>query len=611
MAYSPENYTVLQSADAAFDGGANSHDEPFRLPEAQYSWAENTENESGDLRTRWGFTNILKFSCGRAQGITLFRPTNVSMPSLYIAISGEIWRSPYPFETAFRLPNIQFRPDLDMVTFKEAVVANTPSQAISPYKVRIMQDGITRAAYTDGNISRHLDPTPNGFYGPFSLGSRETRIGLAMEFVGLRLWVANGRELFASDVADPLHFIETTYLAGGGSFQAYDGDEITCLKRTVDGKQLLVGTIGNTTALDSGNTTRSTWASDPDFERLLFAGVGWTGPKCAADLNGETFWMSKEGQRFYNTVGSAAFSARRAISSQEMLKSWENRAPVLSRSCAGAFESYGLMGFPSGDQYNRHIWTINTSSNDLLTKQSPYAWLPIWKGIRPVEFASGDVNGMNRIFCLEQGRDIPRVWEMFGEKRRDYYLLGGILNEKRIQCRVTSRGHIFNELLSYKTFDHLNLHLSNVRGNVSLTTQFKNEFGCFSDLGSWNFCTEECVVMEPATCGISGTPDSQSRFLKTGKAEQGCNEGGSPFLSNYGTYFVFQHTWEGDMAIRGVRYFAIQYPESIKGACTTGDTSCINLSCCDAELDYWSSPEEFFPYYYYDSECVVTDVSSD
>lgn len=614
MANSPSLTNYLQSRDADFVGGANSFTNPMKLSPVQYQWGENVVNEGRDVGTRWGFINLLKFACGRAQGFKLFQPTNTTIPNMYIAISGEIWVSRYPFNTATRLQGIQFRPDLDFVTFQEAIVTNTPTQAVAPYKVLIMQDGITRAAYTDGTISRHLDPTPNGFYTPFSIGGRETRIGLAMEFVGLRLWVASGRELFASDVGDPLHFIETTYLAGGGSFQAYDGNDITCLKRTADGKQLLIGTAGNTTVLDAGNTTRSTWATSENFERLLFPGVGWVGPKCADDMNGEVFWMSKEGMRFYNAEGQDRFSARRAIASHEMQRSFENRAPVMSRCCAGAFEAYGLMGFPSGDQYNRHIWAINTSDNDLLTEKAPYAWQPIWKGIRPVELDSGNVNGMNRMFCLEQGRDIPRVWELFAEKRRDYYMLGGVLNENPIQCRLETRGHNFGQLQSFSTFAYSDLFVKRLFGEVSLVARFKNEYGCYRDYGAWNLCTEQCVTIEQDDegCHFSGAQQQQHRYLKSKEPDPStCGDGGAPFLANVGTYFTFELTWTGEMFLMGMNHFARQFIEKTKGACQTGDAACVELACCNEELDYWSAPEEFFPSYYYSSDCIVMEVTDE
>lgn len=599
---------LIPNIDADFSLGANSFTDPFKLPQGQYAWGENIINRGGEIGTRQGFFNLLKFNCGRSQGIALFRPSNTYLPNLYMAISGTIWMSRYPFTTAEQLPGIQFRPDLDQVTFQVALVANTPSMAISPYLVLIMQDGITRPAYTDGTISKHLDPTPNGFSSPFSTGARETRIGLAMEFIGLRLWVADGRQLFASDVGDPLHFIETTYLAGGGSFQAYDGDFITCLKRTPDAKTLLAGTIANTTAFNAGNTDRASWATDPSFEQILFPGVGWTGPKCASSINAELFWMSQEGCRFYNSVGSAAFSARRPISSHEMKRSFDNRGPVLNRVCAGSFGPYGMLGVPSGDQYNRHIWAIDTSSSDLLTASQPYAWQPIWKGIRPVEFASGFVNGEFRCFCLEQGRDIPRVWELFYRKKRDYYMLGGIPTERAIQWRFESRGLIFKELFAFKRFSYSDLHLKDVLGVVKLTLEFKNEYGCFSEIGNWTFCTTECLTF--TSCKLDPVPESQARYAKSQEAPAVCGQGGPPYQNNIGTFFTLRLKGEGEASVRGIYSFALNFNEITKGACQTGDKSCITLACCDEELDYWSAPEEFFPlYYYYGSgSCHVQEV---
>jgi hypothetical protein len=58
-------------------------------------------------------------------------------------------------------------------------------------------------------------------------------------------------------------------------------------------------------------------------------------------------------------------------------------------------------------------------------------------------------------------------------------------------------------------------------------------------------------------------------------------------------------------------HFAAQYPEKTKGACEEGDSSCVDLRCCNEELDYWSAPEEFFPLYYYDGECHVMEVTDE
>jgi hypothetical protein len=87
----------------------------------------------------------------------------------------------------------------------------------------MMQDGVTRAAFWDGSISRHLNPTPSTLTDAngerlTQVGLDETFIGLWMKWSGNRLWVSRDGMLFASDIGNPLKFTEAQYLNEGRAF---------------------------------------------------------------------------------------------------------------------------------------------------------------------------------------------------------------------------------------------------------------------------------------------------------------------------------------------------------------------------------------------------------
>lgn len=574
----------------------NSFLNPSQLSADELSWAFNVKTRGGIPRTRDGFNSLFRYTCGKAQAISLFTPTN-GLPHIVIAISGNIYALKYPFDSYFQLTDLAFNPYVDHIVFKEATVSKTPTTILNnPYTVLMMQDGYGRAAYWDGTIGRHLDPTPDGYITPAAIGASETKIGLWMEWVGDRLWVANGRQLFASDIADPLHFTENQYLNGGNSIQAIDGAEITGLVKTADSKQLLVFTIGNTSAVKAGITARFMWGNTPDFVSMLFPGIGCAAGKSITNVSGELMWMSMEGVRMYSAVGGSVFDAKNPVASHEMKRSWDNKSKILSRCCGGNFDCDAIFGVPSGDILNRHIWALDTSGSDLLGETFPYAWQGVWTGIRPVEFTSGFVNDSNRCFCISQDADSVRVWELYDPSELD----GGC----DITCFMETKGNTYNSsghdnATTFKSFLQSQLYLDKLLGTANLTFDYKNEYGCYARRGSWNLCAKHCTPADPS-CDQTTQPQNflpQSRFLVTQKPVAGCSVGGAPFRTNVGTYMVGKAAWIGRLGIRAIKHTGEQFQEQDMGKCETGDLSCITLQCCDPEPEYISCPNDGGNYY--------------
>lgn len=570
----------------------NSFSEPTDLRDHEIQWGFNVMTRGGKVATRYGFRSIFKVASGKGQGLALFTPNN-GPTQLVGAVSGRIYSLPAPFDTYSIASAIQFNAQAPMVIFKEATVSKTPTTVLTPYPVLMMQDGFSRAAYTDGVISRHLDPTPNGFFSPISIGANETLMGLAMEWAGDRLWVARGRELFASDISDPLHFTENTYIAGGNSLQAIDGAIIRALKRTADAKQLIVFTDTNSTRINAGITTRANWGTTVDFIKSLFPGVGCVGPKAVTDASGELAWMSQEGMRLYNAVGESVFNAKNNVASREMERSWRVRSrQFMSQACACYHDGFTLFGMPCGDIFNRHIWVLDNSSGDLLDQQLPYSWQGVWTGIRPVEIVSGVVNGELRTFCMSQDNDAVRIWEMFREDQLD--------GDCDIICNVETKGNVYDgeSPVSFKRYKYSSLFVNNLRGSAHLTLNYKNEFGCYTEVGDWNICAALCRASSPqCEAGSLRVLDRQTRFLKGEESKDTCSDGGSPFRSQIGTFHTMRMAWSGRLAITAVRHVAEQFQEADTGECSSPE-GCLELSCCDSEPDYISCASDGPPYSY-------------
>lgn len=569
MANSPANTNRLYDGGIQFLLGVNSNLDPQFLNPNQVSWAINTVNKGGILDTRPGYQSLFRLPDGKAQGLTIFTPTG-GLTALVMAVNGRIYVSSFPFTTYTQLAGISFDPSVDFIVFKEAIVANSPSGLVEPRAVLMMQDGRSRPAYYDGFTARHLNPGGS---------NQETVQGLWMEWIGNRLWVARGRQLFASDIFDPLHFTENTYLAIGGSLNAMDGDVITGLARTADSRSLLVFTIHNTTIVRAGITDRSTWKTTPDFISLLFPGVGCAAGKSIFYHNGELWWWSVEGGRRFTQVGSSILSSQNGVSSIEMKRSFENVSQnVQSRVVGFSFGSFLGYSVPSGDVYNRHTWVLDTSTNSQLSSNSPFAWQGVWMGTRPVEWATANIGGVERSFYISQDYCGIRLWEAFKKERTD--------NGGRIFCSIEFPGLNYKEPTAFKKFLYSEYHLARLAGDVSITADYRGEWGCWKRIADINLCASECFP--ELNCNPNASIMTQNRYFKTEEANHACFSEEGTYSEDISIFFQNRIRWYGKNAVRAVKSNAQQFQESSTGQCAKSDTVCRTLACCDGEITYIS-----------------------
>src|SRR3990167_7044900 len=106
MAISPANTKRVYDGQTTMLS-VNSFSEPTDLKQHELQWGYNIITRGGKPTTRWGFRSIFKYTCGKAQCLSLFIP-NSGQPQLLAAVSGKVFALPNPFESYFQFPNISF-----------------------------------------------------------------------------------------------------------------------------------------------------------------------------------------------------------------------------------------------------------------------------------------------------------------------------------------------------------------------------------------------------------------------------------------------------------------------------------------------------------------------
>jgi hypothetical protein len=563
------------NGSAFYVSGMNSSDDPMFLDDRAYFSAMNIVNRGGIAKVRPGYLAMFDLPEGNLQGACYYRPLG-SEPYIVFAVEGVVYASKAPFTSYSALANIQFLPGAKFVYWQVATksveqASDGTITVIDPVRLLVMQDGgYTRAAYWDGTTSRHLDPSLD-----------EVPLGGPMAWSGDRLWVASGNRLYAGDIDDPLKFTETTYLAEGGSF--FMAEPIVGMSEIpgLTTPQLAVFTATNAQLFQSGLRDRSIWKDQvsPPFQSNLFPNVGCIAHRSLISQYGLLWWMTSTGLTNFNAAGQARVSSVLAPQDIEMAVSKGNMSPGIDRMASASMENYGLFSVPSGHKKNKHTWVLDKAVIAGLGKDTLSTWNSVWTGTYPVEWATGPVDNVQRIFHVSQDDDgVNRLWEAFISDRHD--------NESPITCYVETKTHIdFGPKatgLDLKRFRFAEVTFCEIKGEVTGTIYWSGTHGRYKKIAEFVF---EAAIGELAE-GVDvteGTPiygwAPQSRTIRTPElnavkmAESACSSCGAEGdrADNIDTGFSLLIVWSGRAALRSYRIFADPEQEKGVGECNINE----------------------------------------
>lgn len=511
-----------------FTDGVNSYLEPQFLKDTEVRWAENAVNKGGIWQTRPGFDAIVSLATNASSGefytwwvaagqpilrpqfFTLFKPTN-SDSQLVFGVNGAVFyciiNADDTIDPPRRITQLQFAENAEQMvavpTVKTSTIQNGQVFVVPPMNILILQDGVSRAGYWDGNIGGHLNPEKkweimdDGSI-KYVDGYNQTRMGLFMAWSGNRLWVAYKNQVFASDLNDPLTFTEETVYTNIPVF-TFPANVTGVIDRGTSGIQqnlVFVSTNDGVYTLRSGIQDRTVWTSVEDLQRRVFAGVGCVSHKSMVNHMGLLYWYSQNGIVAFDSLGTVTSTQAIPPIDSEMAYSKRLMANDRSRVCAGAFDSYiwwsvpvaiynkntGYKATHNGIVYNGHTQVLDrlvtpaTFYQGTVTGFGNTGWQGVWTGLRPVEWATGTVNGRSRVFCLSMDYDgVIRIWEGFNGNRAD--------NQNAITWTIETKSHAMTDSpFSKSIFRHFRLLLTQVYGNLSITGFWKGLRGQYHEL---------------------------------------------------------------------------------------------------------------------------------
>jgi hypothetical protein len=591
MPDAPINYA---GSDYVF--GVNSYTLPTKLSDNQAVMAMNCLMRGGIPQTRPGTDTVLQLPRGgKLQGLKFFKPDG-GVEHLVAAVDGKVYVSPYPFNTYTRLNGIEFSVLSEQIAW--AVCLKSTDYDLEgklyfldrPYSVLIMQDGNTRAAYWDGSIARHLDPTP--IDGEITqAGKDETPMGLWMAWSNNRLWVSRGNQVFASDIGNPLKFTDQEYINEGRAF--YLPDVCTGIVETSDQQGIIAFTETTGTFIQSSIQDRTLWLSTPEFQKTILPKIGCVAPRSIVSQYGLIWWYSHKGLISLNDALRLNITSRLDVQDNEMFASKYNVSYKLSGICGAYYENILFQSLPNGDKYNTHTYVLDQAPFDANVN----AWAGYWTGWRPVEWANGVVNGEERLFFASVDYDNNfRVWEAMLPSKLD--------NGLPITSWVQFKEHNFGNF-DYKEFEYAELQFRELQGVVDVMVAVAGSKGAYQKIATKRIVATEGQVYADAEYGRNGNliagfrPQQREMRTQQGSQPSDCNEEcvESEFRGLVDKAMSIMVTWSGIAGIVTHRVFTRPFTDELAGKCENNESQprLLTEEGC-GELAYFSEKEPFEEY---------------
>lgn len=564
----------FRDGDITFLPGMNSNADPWQLPPGYYARSMNTVNRGGIVQCRPGHRCKFAAPPGNLQGGVFFFPKQ-GTPVVVFGVEGLVYVSEYPFTTYRQIPDIAFTPHARQLFFQQveqSVEINEDGSLafITPRNLLVIQDGgLTPAAVFDGTRAEH------------QRGPGTIPLGGPMEWVGDRLWVARGPNVYASDLANPLAFTEPQYVTTVEAF-IFPG-EVTALTRTpsLEFPQLIVFTSTTTSLLQASIRDRAQWLTTPEFQKILFPTIGCVAERSVVVHYGILWWFSAYGLTSFDAAMISKQSSALPYRDSEMQDSKSRLSEDLAGVAGVSVENYLLMSAPHCDIYNRDTWVLDNGAYQTLNQMAPPAWNSVWTGTRPVNWLAADINDTMTVLHFSHDFDgMNRLWESFTPDRLD--------DGCPITWYLETRAWFSSDSLGKKQFRVADVYMGELLGTVDVAV-----FWAGAARGKYKRILTKRIE---ATKGMLRSGDiinhddilfalkKQSRKLRTqdareileGETQSSC-EVESPDSEYIDQSFQLLIVVSGPGAVRAIQVFTDPVEgEKLGGACEDSETGEVN-----------------------------------
>jgi hypothetical protein len=569
--------------DSGWVGGCDTLLFPTDLTPGCYVWSVNALNRGGIVSTRPRKRRLFSIPGSLGQGFCEFLTLDLTQYLVW-AIDGLVYYSIYPFNSYTQIQGISFNPYAARIHFCQQVQAATynPDNTIAilpnPVRYLFMQDGTSSCAWWDGTnafqpFSTFTPETPSV---PTGIATTQIYppIGTAMVASGGRIWIAVGRQVYASDYVIPTQFREQAYLAEVSGFQF--PRPVNCMLQAPQDSGTFVFTDSGIYTLQSNILDRTQWQSTPLFQNTVTEEIGCVAPFSPIYQHGLPWFYTAKGFISMDMALQLNISNVLYTRDGEMRRSKALLSPTVTGICTGIFENVLMISVPHASQYNRHTWIMDGGIAPKLNNSLGACWTGVWTGTYPVQYATLIYNGVEHNYelsysngyILSSGNKYPiSIWENFQNIALDD-------NATPVRSKMETR---MWRTINDETFQacFVEVLITQLSGEATLTFSIGGAAGLYQHLSTSTFRADVGPFFNPAMMTIyyvfpgQETTEIQSyrgqnRYARSTEVTIAPSPNSYHFIE-VGTNELIDRAfqvlleWTGNMAVRVVKLFYRPY----------------------------------------------------
>lgn len=510
----------LVKVSTGWTQGVNSVRNPWALPENQLKWGVNVTTRGGIAQTRPGYAMRLSLPAGNFQGGTFFAsnkqfsaaikttvggkqvisPAKIftpdgrsiiasEIPYMVFAVDGKVYYAPFPLVqpkdwSDYQLTGIEMDPNVSQCVFalatQSASISSGGDATVTPaHRLVMIQDGVSSPSYWDGSNTTGVQ-------------SDSIPVGTWMAYSGNRMWIADKNIVLASDLGDPTSWRERTTGAGRGdfSFSRPVTGLVSYVGQNTD-TRLIVFTDRATFSLASGVLDRESWTSTQNFQNTLYPTVGCIAGKSIAFQAGQMWWYSQGGLVAADVAAASYLSSQVLYKDIEMARTKRFISGNQEAICATSFENYLLYSVPYLENINSATMVLDYAAASEWGQSRNPAWCGVWVGTRPIEWATGSVDGQQRCFQFSidytatNDGSYNHLWESFMPERVDSYLninADGSTTTlyQRIYAQIETA--MLGDGMDLKQFVYAEIEATEIGGTVDVSVGYRGSKGSYQEI---------------------------------------------------------------------------------------------------------------------------------
>lgn len=409
--------------------------------------------------------------------------------------------------------------------------------------------------------------------GPVKIDS-SVPVGSIMAYGNGRLWVANGRYLYAgdlvgSDLNSEIKFSEIIYLSGGGSF--FFDSEITALAflpgpdTTTGQGDLIVFTKTDLHLVRASIYDRQLWQNTSGMQRVVFKGRGAEGQDSVIVTDRDLYFRSQDGIRSLLQTSGVGSSSSTILSFSDSLEAnriistdtsrWLEYTPAVlfdSRMLMGGAPKVQLISYSSQSSESRFniVFTklISKDFNSGYFDGNPTpAYEGEWDGLQICKLVEGLVDGQKKCYAITCDPDGKNsLYELTLDQKTDEKLDSRSLNtikSEPISSYVETRRFSFESPFEIKELIRADIGFSEVFGSLNWSLKYSPDFfSSFMPLQNGTFTVPGTTPV--LTTPVPPTLPSGFKAQRTIKPSSSC-VANSKRQSNFGYMFQCKVSWTG------------------------------------------------------------------